>query len=1180
MKFAGIQFPDPLLDALRDGRLVVFAGSGVSRGSPACLPDFKLLATSIAEGTGQTLDASDQEDVFLGRLADFGVEVRSLAAHTLQKNCQGNPPGPTDLHRDLLRMFRESGSVRIVTTNFDLLFHVAARDLFESAPDLFRAPALPLGGSFAGIVHVHGCLDRPADMVLTDSDFGRAYLTEGWARRFLVDLFRSWTVLFVGYSHNDTVMKYLARALPSAETATRFALTERAQTERWTTLGIAPVVYPKEPNDNHVGLTRGIGRLADHASGGVLERQREISEIARRPPPLGEEDVGIIEDALADPSKTRFFTAFASGAEWIDCLDQMGHLDLLFGNHALGTCQRHLAWWLAEQVARGHSDKVFLLISRHGMRLHPDLWRELAIVVGSSNDPTMDEKTLSRWISCLLASAPQESDRSVLLRLGERCIAAGLTECIVALFDALATSRLALKPPIAFDDEQDELLPDLEIELIPNVGEFEISELWERGLKPKLDIIAEPLLSIAAAHLTARHSTLRAWQKADGKWDPDSWRRHAIEPHDQDRYRGHEDVLIDVARDCLEWLASNRSDAATRWCDQFRAAEQPLLRRLCIYAVHVRRDLTPEKKLDWLLSNTDLHDRAACHELFRSMQAVYPHATREQRKRAVQAICAYRFTHDQDDGAELHSAMQHFDWLHWLSDADPDCVLAGRALGALLERYPDLKPRAHPDLTHWSSPLHGSVSPWTVDQLLDRPAVQWLGELLSFRQVDFLGPDRHGLVEAVSEAAKRDFDWGLALADALSGQENWTIDLWTALLRSWRKPDDRQLRKICALLGQPRLQAEQGGRIADVLHDWLKKRRASSPHDLLAQANTIAIGMWDRIDRSEPTEGCDSWHSLAADRPAGVLARYWLIQLDMLREQPRLLPETLVAKVHSALSTIVGDSSIAGRQGRSVLAGQLDFLLAAAEEWTKENVVPLFREDPGTDDFQAVWDGFLTAGNLTPYVAEQMEDAFLSALPFLPTAFLTDWRRSRFVEYFTVMLVHFVDNPVDEWIPAFFEHADADSGKLFVSQVRRLLQCMEDSPQRNLWDRWLMRFWTNRINGVPRRLTDDEIHGMTGWLPHMKDLFPDAVDLANKMRSVPPRSSTFLRDISHEGHIARFPVAVAKILIHLGRHASPGFEWIGIEALVDEILGAKLPAETRQQLSELAARLGTEQPTA
>ena len=40
MKIADIEFPTPLLNALRDGKLVIFAGAGVSRGEPACLPDF------------------------------------------------------------------------------------------------------------------------------------------------------------------------------------------------------------------------------------------------------------------------------------------------------------------------------------------------------------------------------------------------------------------------------------------------------------------------------------------------------------------------------------------------------------------------------------------------------------------------------------------------------------------------------------------------------------------------------------------------------------------------------------------------------------------------------------------------------------------------------------------------------------------------------------------------------------------------------------------------------------------------------------------------------------------------------------------------------------------------------------------------------------------------------------
>ena len=202
MKISGIDFPNSLLDTLRDGRdarLVVFAGAGVSMGEPAHLPDFRKLAEAIARGTGAVLGNGESEDQFLGGLRDKRVQVHARAAEELSKH----DPQPTTLHYDLLRLFPEPASTRVVTTNFDLLFERAAEEVFESQPDVFTAPALPVGSRFTGIVHVHGAIVREDDMVLTDSDFGRAYLTEGWARRFLVDVFRSYTVLFVGYSVID-----------------------------------------------------------------------------------------------------------------------------------------------------------------------------------------------------------------------------------------------------------------------------------------------------------------------------------------------------------------------------------------------------------------------------------------------------------------------------------------------------------------------------------------------------------------------------------------------------------------------------------------------------------------------------------------------------------------------------------------------------------------------------------------------------------------------------------------------------------------------------------------------------------------------------------------------------------------------------------------------------------------
>ena len=278
MKLGEIDFPSALITALRDHRLVVFAGAGVSMGKPACLPDFRTLAKQVAQGTGEVIGDDEPEDRFLGRLqTDRNVRVHVRAAELLKKRSSR----PTELHRDLLRLLPRAASPRIVTTNFDLLFEKAATGGGADLKlEMFKAPALPLGREFTGIVHVHGALDRPETMVLTDTDFGRAYLTDGWALRFLVDLFRSFTVLFVGYSHNDIVMHYLARALPAGD-AIRFVLTDETDDLRWRRLGIVPIPFPKS---DYGTLYAGVGELAKYTSRGILDWQHEIREIAKSSP--------------------------------------------------------------------------------------------------------------------------------------------------------------------------------------------------------------------------------------------------------------------------------------------------------------------------------------------------------------------------------------------------------------------------------------------------------------------------------------------------------------------------------------------------------------------------------------------------------------------------------------------------------------------------------------------------------------------------------------------------------------------------------------------------------------------------------------------------------------------------------------------------------------------------------
>lgn len=48
IKLGPLSVDNRILDAIRDDRLVVFAGAGVSMGPPANLPDFDKLASEIA----------------------------------------------------------------------------------------------------------------------------------------------------------------------------------------------------------------------------------------------------------------------------------------------------------------------------------------------------------------------------------------------------------------------------------------------------------------------------------------------------------------------------------------------------------------------------------------------------------------------------------------------------------------------------------------------------------------------------------------------------------------------------------------------------------------------------------------------------------------------------------------------------------------------------------------------------------------------------------------------------------------------------------------------------------------------------------------------------------------------------------------------------------------------------
>lgn len=142
------------------------------------------------------------------------------------------PPKDLTIHQAVLKLARlkgPAGGTRLITTNFDTLFEDAKAGM-PADQAVHSAPVLPiprndLRASWRSIVYLHGRLDTSGGdnrhLVMTSADFGRAYLTDAWAARFVARLFAEFTVLFIGYSLNDPVLRYMTDAFAAEDALSR-----------------------------------------------------------------------------------------------------------------------------------------------------------------------------------------------------------------------------------------------------------------------------------------------------------------------------------------------------------------------------------------------------------------------------------------------------------------------------------------------------------------------------------------------------------------------------------------------------------------------------------------------------------------------------------------------------------------------------------------------------------------------------------------------------------------------------------------------------------------------------------------------------------------------------------------------------------------------------------------------
>lgn len=323
----GPDIPERLLQAHEDGRVVFFCGAGISY--PARLPGFAGLVEKVYKALAVTPNAVQQAAIKAGQFdtaiglleADIvgGREtVRRALAGILTPNLSA--PNATATHDALLTLGKcRNGQTRLITTNFDRLFEevIAAKSL---PIERFQAPLLPVPKNrWDGLVYLHGLLSATPTaseldrLVVSSGDFGLAYLSERWAARFVSELFRNYTVCFVGYSINDPVLRYMMDALAAdrllgESPPEMFAFgsfskgKEEERANEWRAKNVTPILYRE--HNRHAYMHKTLRAWAETYRDGVRGKERIVVECAMaRPLASTRQDdfVGRLLWALSDP---------------------------------------------------------------------------------------------------------------------------------------------------------------------------------------------------------------------------------------------------------------------------------------------------------------------------------------------------------------------------------------------------------------------------------------------------------------------------------------------------------------------------------------------------------------------------------------------------------------------------------------------------------------------------------------------------------------------------------------------------------------------------------------------------------------------------------------------------------------------------------------------------------------
>lgn len=1130
-----LDLPDDVIAAQEAGELVIFAGAGISLEHPSNIPLFKDLTDNIGAAINKTRDPlRDDLDVLLGEWKDsHGARVHE-AAYEIVSNPKSRP---TEVHFNLLKLFKKPEHIRIVTTNYDRHFTTVAAELKLQLP-IYRAPALPLGDDFHGVVFLHGCVEdeEPKRLILTDSDFGRAYLTQGWARTFLQALYAHFHVLFIGFSHADRLLTYLARGLPSRDRRKRYTIQSHPKDySHWKQLGIQVIPYELPHNNLAKGLERWvklsslkpqdvrkrIHQIIDAAEGHAiaLEVQNSTASVtATAAIKLSRDEEDFLRRAFLDPVRTKWFTERARDIGWITWLSESKILPPIFQSiesTPLSDVQSQLTDWAIETLITSCSEETRPTFVKLGGAFGPNAWPYAVKILLRDTIGTDIWKSphLEDWLVAVLNGCHQFVNLNLVSALITRLIKQKKDQHALSLFETLFHVHREWSEEWHWDESVSQCRPTAKL-----ACQFHaLYTAWD-----SIQSIRSPTTDyrLLRTLLKCIDDIYTVSGSLGDKIDPVAGMRIILdEPRGSHDPSDSEELITVMLVDLLRERGTSAHGIGEEQILSWLAAPQVGWHRFAYYALRVDEKITPSRKLqiiidydlifpkNWQIQNDP---QSLVIAIFCQLSAAEKRClldiiesgpkTSAPESRLLETVAAF----------ERNIYNNLIQRLKFTYPSDPEIEATHQKLGLKLPR--NLPNQAVNDAAPPNAGVfcYRHVSPLSVKDLLSQSVESQIDHLISYENdnKNWGEPNRAGLVDAIASAAEQDLEWARALITSLIFRNITEGDIWERL--AWRlnwHTKDPEFRRWFLLEAIPQIDPKKWK-----LESWrswsynLFRLGASETTVELSFQEWESLLQWSlhawqatrsSLKKSDFNFKVADILTQAINDPAGRAVEFWLNYVSHIRRTQPCEPFEWPLRLQEPIAQLMDTDGHLRLLGLAILGQHLSFVRYANPEWTKSKLYPLLNFQQHQMSALCLWTSWLHYGRISPELAIELPPHLSVGQAELLKA--GEETARRFLTYVAIIATSpFASDKTRDWLVDILRNSTPELRAWWIQEVGRCVRESSSEQQKNVWKNWAKEHLQSCSLGTFGETTPNELSEFICWPVEFTSIADEAFTLIQK----------------------------------------------------------------------------------